>query len=112
MKLKLFYVTLLLSFLTQASFAREEVRSLRSEKVKTYVGLLRHLKLSRDNTQNYFLFVSAKEVYRLKIPFHFKGVTLYNLDKKVEVKGVLVETSKESKDSIPKIKVKNMVHKR
>lgn len=106
MKSKLIYAFVLFAFFSKLSFA-SDTHSLRREKVETFVGVVHMMKVGTQT--QVILVVSEKEAYKLHIASHLRGVTLNNMNKRVEVKGVRV---KEESDSLfPMIKVKNLVRK-
>ena len=110
MKFKFFYVALLVSFFSSLAFASTGTHSYSRKKVKTYYGELKVIKFNENRIDNMFLFVSDKEVYKLKVPFHFKGVAFNAVGKKVEVRAVSLGILDE-KSGARQLKVKNMVQK-
>jgi|688.fasta_scaffold1117010_1 hypothetical protein len=106
MKSKLIYAFILFSFLSKFAFANQDCNSKR-EKVETFVGMLEMVQIAEH--PEVVLVVSENEIYRLQIFYHLRGVTLNNIGKRVEVKGVRVQDEKNH--LYPLLKVKNLVHR-
>lgn len=106
MKSKLIYAVILFSFLSRFAFANQDSNCKR-ETVETFVGMLEMVQIAEH--PEVVLVVSEKEIYRLQIFSHLRGVTLNNIGKRVEVKGVRVQDEKNN--LFPLLKVRNLVHR-
>ncbi len=106
MKSKLIYAFILFSFLSKFAFANQD-SNFKREKVETFVGMLEMVQISEH--PEVVLVVSENEIYRLQIFFHLRGVTLNNIGKRVEIKGVRVQSEKNN--LFPLLKVRNLVHR-
>ena len=83
-------------------------RVIRTQKVETYLGVLKFRGVKLQNRTEFYLQLADNKSLDLVIPSHIRGVALLSRDKQVEVKAFKLKPLRVGEKIVYRLKVKNL----